>query len=506
MAEMMDSSPSQVNDVDQKGKKSSRVFWLLWACLIGAGLSFGYWWFFMRNRVATDNAYVVADNAAVSSRVAGSISAIMVENDDEVMAGAVLVQLDPRDFQAEVDKQRAALVRIQAEIEMAEVNISLTDSQTSAQLAAAEAAVLGTQDRERELRHHLEELERNRVAAEAEFSHAKKDFERYSNLLKEGAGSEQQRDRTNTAFKKSKAQYEATAAQIAAAKASLAGAFQEIDRVKAQRDAAKANRLRVDMEKKNLAALKARLKETQAQLDTAELNLSYCTITAPVAGITGAAAQADGTYLNQQNAQLTTVAVLSPMYVNFSLSENEFQGFRDQIAKGQLERAPDNSYVVEIVLVDGQVFPHTGRVTFADPAYSAQTGTFLIRATVDNPQGLLKPNQYVRVRVKGATRPNAILLPQRAVLQGARGHFVWVVDKDGKAENRPVTVGDWSGDEWLVIEGLRAGEKVVVDGGLKLGPGAALNPKPYVAGSAPSQPVAPKPATAAPRTAAPATK
>ncbi len=327
MAEMMDSSPSQVNDVDQKGKKSSRVFWLLWACLIGAGLSFGYWWFFMRNRVATDNAYVVADNAAVSSRVAGSISAIMVENDDEVMAGAVLLQLDPRDFQAEVDKQRAALVRIQAEIEMAEVNISLTDSQTSAQLAAAEAAVLGTQDRERELRHHLEELERNRVAAEAEFSHAKKDFERYSNLLKEGAGSEQQRDRTNTAFKKSKAQYEATAAQIAAAKASLAGAFQEIDRVKAQRDAAKANRLRVDMEKKNLAALKARLKETQAQLDTAELNFSYCTITTPISGYVGQKRIQVGERV-QPGQPLLAVIPLKDVYVEANFKETQLRDVR----------------------------------------------------------------------------------------------------------------------------------------------------------------------------------
>jgi membrane fusion protein (multidrug efflux system) len=158
------------------------------------------------------------------------------------------------------------------------------------------------------------------------------------------------------------------------------------------------------------------------------------------------------------------------------------------------------------------MFPHTGRVTFADPAYNAQTGTFLIRATVDNPQGVLKPNQYVRVRVKGATRPNAILLPQRAVLQGAKGHFVWVVDKDGKAENRPVTVGDWSGDDWLVTDGVRAGDRVVVDGGLKLGPGAALAPKPYVAtAAAPASPakpppLAPKPAVAAPKPAAPAAK
>ena len=107
-----------------------------------------------------------------------------------------------------------------------------------------------------------------------------------------------------------------------------------------------------------------------------------------------------------------------------------------------------------------------------------------MRASVDNPDGLLRPNQYVRVRVKGATRPNAILVPQRAVLQGSKGHFVWVVDKDNKAESRPVTVGDWDGDEWVITEGLRAGDRVVVDGGLKLGPGAALARRPLAAAAA----------------------
>jgi membrane fusion protein (multidrug efflux system) len=117
-------------------------------------------------------------------------------------------------------------------------------------------------------------------------------------------------------------------------------------------------------------------------------------------------------------------------------------------------------------------------VTFTDPAFNAQTGTFLIRATLDNPQGLLRPNQYVRVRVRGATRPSAILVPQRAVLQGSRGHFVWVADKDGKAENRPVTVGDWVGNDWHIVEGLHAGDRIVVDGGLKLAAGTPLSAKP----------------------------
>lgn len=282
------------------------------------------------------------------------------------------------------------------------------------------------------------------------------------------------------------AQVDAAQAQLSKAQAALDVAKANLARVKPLTEAEALSQKDLDDANGNFQSAAASVEGAKAQLETAQLNLSYCTITSPVAGISGAAAQADGTYLNATNSQLTTVAVLSPMWVNFSLSENEVQGFRDQVAKGQLARPPGNSYVVEVVLVDGTVFPHTGRVTFTDPAFNAQTGTFLIRATLDNPQGLLRPNQYVRVRVTGATRPNAILVPQRAVLQGSRGHFVWVVDRDGKAENRPVTVGDWVGNDWHIVEGLHAGDRVVVDGGLKLAAGAALNPKP-----------APKPAAAA---------
>jgi membrane fusion protein (multidrug efflux system) len=129
---------------------------------------------------------------------------------------------------------------------------------------------------------------------------------------------------------------------------------------------------------------------------------------------------------------------------------------------------------VQIVLVDGSLFPFTGKITFAAPSYDSQTGTFLIRVSVNNPDGALRPNQYVRVQLKGAVRPNAILVPQRAVQQGLKGHFVWVVDKDNKVDPRPVVVGDWYGNDWFINEGLKAGEKVVTDGVLTLRPGAPV--------------------------------
>jgi membrane fusion protein (multidrug efflux system) len=229
----------------------------------------------------------------------------------------------------------------------------------------------------------------------------------------------------------------------------------------------------------------AAVEQAKAQVETEKLNLSYTTITSPVSGVSSSARQTDGTYISPQNSLLTTVAVLSPMWVNFSLSENEMYKYRDQLQKGLLRSPKDKDFEVEIILVDGSVYPYTGRMTFAEPSYNAQTGTFLIRASVHNPDGILRPNQYVRARLKGAVRPKAILVPQRAVQQESRGHFVWVVDKDGKVEQRPVVVGDWHGDDWFIFEGLRSGEQVVVDGALTLRPGATVSTKPCDAGHGP---------------------
>ena len=129
-------------------------------------------------------------------------------------------------------------------------------------------------------------------------------------------------------------------------------------------------------------------------------------------------------------------------------------------------------------MADGNVFPHTGRITFAEPSFNPQTGTFLLRASVENPDGTLRPNQYVRTRLIGAVRPNAILVPQRAVQQGAKGHFVWTVNASGKAELRPIVVGDWYNDSWFVSEGLVGGDQVIVDNAMRLAQGSPVKVTP----------------------------
>src|SRR6185369_9497794 len=205
-----------------------------------------------------------------------------------------------------------------------------------------------------------------------------------------------------------------------------------------------------------------------------------CTIRSPVDGVSSYALVADGTYLSPTNAQLTTVSVLTPMWVNFSVSENEMERIRNDVRSGQLKLPEGGRFLVEIEMVDGNLFPYTGAITFADPSYNPTTGTFLLRATVNNPAGVLRPNQYVRVRLKGAIRPNAIVVPQRAVQQSAKGHFVWVVNANNQAELRPVVVGEWKGDGWIISEGLNNGDKVVVDGGIRMTQGAPVKATAFV--------------------------
>lgn len=213
----------------------------------------------------------------------------------------------------------------------------------------------------------------------------------------------------------------------------------------------------------------------QGQVETAELNLGYTTIKSPLDGLASYARQQDGSYLIANSSGLLTyVYQLNPIWVNFSVSENEMLRFQDEIAAGKLIFPPNSEFVVAVILADGTEFPQHGTISFANPAFNTDTGTFLVRASLANPKGTLRPGQFVRARVSGATRPNAILVPQRAVLQGAKSHFVWVVDNESKAKQRVVEVGDWSSDNWFINDGLKAGERIVVDGAIRVVAGVPL--------------------------------
>ncbi|MCU0573726.1 MAG: HlyD family secretion protein [Syntrophobacteraceae bacterium] len=297
------------------------------AVLLAALSISAYYGLFVRGTVSTDNAYVMADSATVSSRIAGSILAVRARNDDAVKAGDVLVELDDRDYRAVADKNRAALSRTEAEIAVAEVTVRLTQSQTAAQAQAAEAMVKAALDREQEARHRLEEQGQVRAAAMADSSHARRDMERYTALLESGAGSEQQRDRTSTAFRKSKAQLDGAQAQIAAARAALDAALQEVDRSRAQLEVARADGLRVEIEKGRLAALQARRGEIEAELRLAELHLSYCTVKAPISGYVAQSRIQVGDRVLPGQA-LFAIVPLDEVYVEANLKETQLESVR----------------------------------------------------------------------------------------------------------------------------------------------------------------------------------
>jgi membrane fusion protein (multidrug efflux system) len=237
----------------------------------------------------------------------------------------------------------------------------------------------------------------------------------------------------------------------------------------------------------------------QGQVRTAELNLSYTIIKSPLEGLSSFARQQDGSYVSAGSSSLLTyIYQLDPMWVNFSLSENELLRYRSEAERGALRLPANSDYIVTVILADGTTFPAQGHINFTNPAFSDQTGTFLVRASFANPKGTLRPGQFVRAVVSGAVRPNAILVPQRAVLQGAKSHFVWVVDNDSKAHQRVVETGEWHGDDWFIAQGLKPGERVVVDGAIRVvadtplkikgAPEAAPTPAP-AASMSPDRPV-----------------
>jgi membrane fusion protein (multidrug efflux system) len=242
----------------------------------------------------------------------------------------------------------------------------------------------------------------------------------------------------------------------------------------------------VGIERSSRAAVLA----AEGQVRTARLNLGYTTIASPLQGLSSLAKKQEGSYLTVgEQGLLTTVSQVDPIWVNFSISENELLSYRDQIAKGRLKFPADKNFQVEVVLADGTVFPQRGRINFAEPSFNSDTGTFLVRTELPNPQGQLRPGQFVRARVYGATRPGAMQLPQRAVQDGSKGHFVWVIGNDGKAKQRAVEVGDWIGDNWFISNGLKPGERVVVDGAARVTPTAPLRvaqlaPQPALASAA----------------------
>jgi membrane fusion protein (multidrug efflux system) len=270
------------------------------------------------------------------------------------------------------------------------------------------------------------------------------------------------------------AQLDAAQSALAEQQAKLWTAQANLKRVKPLARANAISKKELDDSQGMVNAAAAAVDMARADVNTAQLNLGYTTIHAPVTGASSFARIQNGAYVNAQSGPLTYVAQLDPIWVDFSISEDEYLKIHKEQDSGQLRVPETKKLAVELVLANDSVYPETGRIFFGDATYSTETGTFLVRATFSNPDSKLRPGQFVRVKVKGGVRPNAVLVPQQAVLQGAKGFFVWVVDAEGKAQVRGVDVGDWQGDNWFISKGLSDGDTVITDGIVRLARGVPV--------------------------------
>ncbi len=272
-----------------------------------------------------------------------------------------------------------------------------------------------------------------------------------------------------------KAQVEAARGALANNKAQLWTAQANLNRIQPLAELDAASKSDLDNAIGAVKSAEAAVHSAQARLEQTELDLSYTVIKAPVAGVTGEALVREGTYLTAGlGGHLSYVAQLDPIWVNFSVSQNQLDASRSQQAAGQLIFPPNHEYQVELELSEGDKYPYSGTLSFVDPSFNTDTGTFLVRAALPNPESKLQPGMFVKATLTGATRPNALVVPQRAVQQTSNGHVVYVVSSKGTVEIRPVVVGDWVEQDWIITKGINSGDQIVTDGFQRLAPGAPV--------------------------------
>ncbi len=218
----------------------------------------------------------------------------------------------------------------------------------------------------------------------------------------------------------------------------------------------------------------ADLKAARARLTEAKLNLSYTKVEAPVSGVASRSLRSEGSLAEGPQTLLTTVSQVDPIWVNFGIPDNEQADLAKEVQAGRVALPKNGQFEVALKRADGSVYERTGKLNFSDVRVSTTTGTREARAELPNPDRVLRPGEFVRVILRGATRPNALTVPQRAVLEGPQGKFVYIVDENGTAQPRPIEVGDWAGDAWVINKGLQAGDRVITEGLMRLGPGAPV--------------------------------
>ncbi|GKS68244.1 membrane fusion protein, multidrug efflux system [Nitrosomonas sp. PY1] len=283
-----------------------------------------------------------------------------------------------------------------------------------------------------------------------------------------------------------RAVYLSSKARVEQAKARLTQAKQDLARVGPLLKQQAVSKKNVDDAQAEVLAAKAALDAAQHELVKAKFDLDNTVITAPVNGRISRSNFYEGRLVSAQTTLLTTIDQLDPMYVNVSVPENYLLRRRRELAEQKVQRPDIFKLRGTLTFADGSVYPHDGLLDFADVGIRPETGTLQGRFTFPNPGGTKSPGessffpgQFVKIRVKGFIRTAAILIPQRAVQQGSGRSFVYVVDEHNKVQLRPIRASTWHDKEWLIEEGLKAGERVVVDGFFRILPGVEVKAVPH---------------------------
>jgi membrane fusion protein (multidrug efflux system) len=231
--------------------------------------------------------------------------------------------------------------------------------------------------------------------------------------------------------------------------------------------------------KATVATAEAQIKTAEAALETARINLDFTRLVAPIDGIAGQAQLQVGALVNLSSGPVTSVSTVDPIKVYFTVGEPQYLAWRKRFPTETTREAADKSLRLELILADGSVYPHQGNFYFADRQVNESTGAIRLAGLFPNPENILRPGGYGRVRAAVRVQQDALLVPQRAVSELQGSYQVAAVDDENKVSILAVKVGDRVGNQWIIADGVKPGERVVVEGVQKVRPGMQVNPKPF---------------------------
>jgi membrane fusion protein (multidrug efflux system) len=356
------------------------------------------------------------DSVDIRARVKAFLQTQSYAEGSMVKAGQVLFTLDRREYEAQL---------MQANAQMAKAKSDLAQAQEKSVVDVAQAGL---------------------QAALARLNKTDQDVKRLKPLADQRAVPQQDYDDALAAQQAARADVEGRQASVSTAKVNQTASIQEA---------------------------RAAVEAANASIRQAELNLEYCRITSPIQGIAGIRQVASGNLVGQGEATLlTTVSNVDPMRVYLSISERDYLMYQRMRAEGKMKGGAE----LELILADGSTFPHKGRVIITDRAVDLKTGTLSIVAEFPNPKAVLRPGQFGRVRLAAIVVENALLAPQKAVTEIQSTKVVYVVGADNKVALRSVVLGDRVGQDYIITEGVKAGERIIIEGLQKARPGATVNP------------------------------